>query len=154
MQVSKGDTLCLGKSTQFFASGASTYVWMPSTGLNNASIANPVATPTSTTNYRVVGKDDKSCFKDTGYVPVKVYPIPTVDAGSDKTINVGQTLDLDPILSPDVINIVWTPISGIFRNRFPGITVKPPQTTEYTICLLYTSPSPRDRTRSRMPSSA
>lgn len=34
---------------------------------------------------------------------------------------------------PDVINIVWTPISGIFRNRFPGITVKPPQTTEYTI---------------------
>ena len=133
MQVSKGDTLCLGKSTQFFASGASTYVWTPSTGLNNASIANPVATPTSTTNYMVVGKDDKSCFKDTGYVPVKVYPIPTVDAGSDKTINVGQTLDLDPILSPDVINIVWTPISGIFRNRFPGITVKPPQTTEYTI---------------------
>ena len=26
--------------------------------------------------------------------------------------------------------------------------------TLYTICLLYTSPSPRDRTRSRMPSSA
>ena len=25
---------------------------------------------------------------------------------------------------------------------------------EYFICLLYTSPSPRDRTRSRMPSSA
>ena len=25
---------------------------------------------------------------------------------------------------------------------------------EYTNCLLYTSPSPRDRTRSRMPSSA
>ena len=25
---------------------------------------------------------------------------------------------------------------------------------EYTVCLLYTSPSPRDRTRSRMPSSA
>ena len=26
--------------------------------------------------------------------------------------------------------------------------------THYSICLLYTSPSPRDRTRSRMPSSA
>ena len=25
---------------------------------------------------------------------------------------------------------------------------------EYPVCLLYTSPSPRDRTRSRMPSSA
>ena len=28
------------------------------------------------------------------------------------------------------------------------------QATVTTICLLYTSPSPRDRTRSRMPSSA
>ena len=26
--------------------------------------------------------------------------------------------------------------------------------TDITVCLLYTSPSPRDRTRSRMPSSA
>jgi gliding motility-associated-like protein len=66
-------------------------------------------------------------------VPVKVHPIPTVDAGSDKTINVGQALDLDPILSSDVINTVWSPTSGVFRNRFPGITVKPPQTTEYTV---------------------
>ena len=29
-----------------------------------------------------------------------------------------------------------------------------PKVTKYGICLLYTSPSPRDRTRSRMPSSA
>ena len=29
-----------------------------------------------------------------------------------------------------------------------------PDRKEYRICLLYTSPSPRDRTRSRMPSSA
>ena len=28
------------------------------------------------------------------------------------------------------------------------------QTSSYRACLLYTSPSPRDRTRSRMPSSA
>jgi len=29
-----------------------------------------------------------------------------------------------------------------------------PHLGDYTPCLLYTSPSPRDRTRSRMPSSA
>ncbi|MGI8581538.1 MAG: PKD domain-containing protein [Chitinophagaceae bacterium] len=133
MQASKGDTLCKGKSTQFFASGANTYVWSPSSGLNNSTSPNPVATPLSTTNYMVVGKDDKGCFKDSAFVPVKVHPIPTVDAGSDKTINVGQALDLDPILSSDVVNTVWSPTSGVFRNRFPGITVKPPQTTEYTV---------------------
>ena len=29
-----------------------------------------------------------------------------------------------------------------------------PDSGKYIVCLLYTSPSPRDRTRSRMPSSA
>ena len=44
--------------------------------------------------------------------------------------------------------------------RAESIGVRPPsfrQITEFSennICLLYTSPSPRDRTRSRMPSSA
>ena len=37
----------------------------------------------------------------------------------------------------------------------PGFTITTDVCTEYnTFCLLYTSPSPRDRTRSRMPSSA
>ena len=36
----------------------------------------------------------------------------------------------------------------IFKELFTGFNEK------YDICLLYTSPSPRDRTRSRMPSSA
>ena len=133
LKVGKGDTLCVGESSKIFASGASTYVWSPSAGLSNATIADPVATPSVTTNYMVVGKDDKGCFKDSAFVPMKVYPIPTVNAGSDKTINVGQTLDLDPVLSPDVTGTVWTPTSAIFRNRFPGITVKPPLTTEYTV---------------------
>jgi len=34
------------------------------------------------------------------------------------------------------------------------ILVKEGATEEWMTCLLYTSPSPRDRTRSRMPSSA
>ena len=35
-----------------------------------------------------------------------------------------------------------------------NIDQEPNTPTKYGICLLYTSPSPRDRTRSRMPSSA
>ena len=37
-----------------------------------------------------------------------------------------------------------------FENGFNGVINNKP----YIICLLYTSPSQRDRTRSRMPSSA
>ncbi len=40
-------------------------------------------------------------------------------------------------------------IKEFYKDRALSIFVRPP-----SICLLYTSPSPRDRTRSRMPSSA
>ena len=41
---------------------------------------------------------------------------------------------------------------GIYPEK--TIIQKESYTTMFTACLLYTSPSPRDRTRSRMPSSA
>ena len=39
-------------------------------------------------------------------------------------------------------------------EKFGEILVPTEQIVELRSCLLYTSPSPRDRTRSRMPSSA
>ena len=40
------------------------------------------------------------------------------------------------------------------QSFVPTSFTQPVLTGEFTACLLYTSPSPRDRTRSRMPSSA
>ena len=133
MRLANGDTICQGRSVKLNAAGASTYIWSPSRGLSNPNIAQPVATPLITTTYMVIGTDDKGCFKDTGYVPIKVWLNPTVNAGADKTINVGESVDLLPRISNDVIIANWTPTSGVFRNNFPGITVRPMQTTEYTI---------------------
>ena len=45
------------------------------------------------------------------------------------------------------MKFVWPPISKALEERKQKIA-------EGLSCLLYTSPSPRDRTRSRMPSSA
>ena len=46
----------------------------------------------------------------------------------------------------------WFKAGGWIHSSVPSIPVS--GNHEYTNCLLYTSPSPRDRTRSRMPSSA
>ncbi len=127
------DTLCRGSSTTLTASGAFRYDWSPSTGLSNTNTAVTVASPVVTTTYRVIGTDDKNCFSDTAYIPITVFDIPTVEAGPDKIINVGQQLDLVPLISPDVITADWSPTSGGFRSEFPGITVKPRETTTYTV---------------------
>jgi len=43
------------------ASGAATYSWTPATGLDNAAVANPTATPAATTMYTVTGTDVNGC---------------------------------------------------------------------------------------------
>ncbi|MEO5890202.1 MAG: PKD domain-containing protein [Ferruginibacter sp.] len=133
IKYSKPDTLCKGQNVKLFASGSDRYQWSPSTGLNSSTIALPVANPDTTTNYRVIGTDNFGCFRDTGYVGIKVYPIPTVNAGADKTINIGQSLDLVPVISSDVTTVTWSPTGNIFRNTYPAISIKPNQTTEYTV---------------------
>jgi len=133
MTVGKGDTLCKGEAARLVVGNAKSYIWTPALGLNDPTSATPVATPLLTTIYKVVGSDDKGCFKDTAFIPVIVYPYPVVNAGVDKTIAVGSTIDLIPTTSSDVTKINWSPTSGIFRSNPPSITVKPNQTTEYTV---------------------
>ncbi len=51
IEAGNDGTICNGESFQLQASGASGYIWTPSTGLSATNISNPVATPTITTTY-------------------------------------------------------------------------------------------------------
>jgi gliding motility-associated-like protein len=133
--ASRKDSLCMGSSLRISANGAYSYTWSPSTGLDNPTSATPMASPSTTITYQVVGTDDKGCFKDTAYVPIIVFDIPRVEAGADRTINVGQSIDLIPQVSADVIDARWSPTGSIFRDIFPGVTVKPNATTTYTVLV-------------------
>ena len=53
--TTSNQTICPGNSANLSASGATSYVWTPGATLNNTGIANPVATPASTTTYSVTG---------------------------------------------------------------------------------------------------
>ena len=132
--VSEKDTLCVGQTVQIFAKGADKYIWSPTSAINNGTLPNPIVSPTITTTYRVVGLDSKNCFSDTGYVPVQVYEYPKVIAGENKTINVGSTITITPIVSPDATSIIWTPSVGILNSDKNGVvTLMPKQTTTYNI---------------------
>ncbi len=51
-------SICPGASVQLEASGGTSYLWSPATGLSDASIPNPVASPAETTLYTVEVIDD------------------------------------------------------------------------------------------------
>jgi gliding motility-associated-like protein len=124
--------MCVGASKVFTTSGAIFYDWSPSIGLNTITGPTVIATPPNTTNYRVIGRDSSNCFSDSAYFFVKVYPKPTINAGPDKTINVGQSVVLTPTIT-DVTDVTWTPTATIVGTSFPSVTVKPNVDTKYKV---------------------
>ena len=55
------DITCTEPSAHLTALGAQNYSWMPTEGLDNANIANPVASPQNSTVYILTGKDQNGC---------------------------------------------------------------------------------------------
>lgn len=136
MLAAPNDTICSGKQVQLYARNADRYLWYPSAGLNNANIANPVASPNTTTMYTVVGYDASHCFTDTAQILITVGPIPTVQAGADIQVATGTQVVLTPnITNGPVSNISWTPSSGLSCNDclHPVLTVT--QNTSYVISV-------------------
>ena len=134
LQVNPGDTICLGESVRLFASGSQRYSWQPSAGLNDPNSASPQASPLSSTLYSVTATDSANCFVDTASVFIKVFPIPTVEAGPDQTIEVGSTgVQLHAIGSPDVVLWKWSPSPGLSCIDCPDPNAAPKQTTQYTV---------------------
>ncbi len=62
-----------------------TYSWSPSTGLNNAAIANPVATPLVTTIYTLTVTDSKGCTRSLS-ITIKVLPLSAALCGQGNNI--------------------------------------------------------------------
>ncbi|MGV3538676.1 MAG: FG-GAP repeat domain-containing protein, partial [Rufibacter sp.] len=92
--------ICKGNSTQLggapTASGLDpvyTYEWSPAAGLNNTTVANPIATPAATTEYRVIVKS-ASCPADTAYVTVTVNIPPPSGAITQYNIFAGEQVTL------------------------------------------------------------
>lgn len=133
LKVGSGDTLCYGESFRLAADNAEMYHWTPSAGLDNDQVKAPLAKPTQTTVYQVVGSDVVGCFTDTAHVNVVVYPIPTVDAGADKTLAVGSGVQIDAKVSADATTLRWQPSAGLSCANCPNPVASPKQTTVYQL---------------------
>jgi hypothetical protein len=63
-------TIMAGDSAQLHASGGTSYSWSPSTALSNSNIANPKASPSSTTQYVVTITNGSCIQRDTLVITV------------------------------------------------------------------------------------
>ncbi len=126
-------TICEKGSAQLNASGnASSYKWT-GPGLNNTNIPNPIAMPTTTTTYQVVGYSSNVCKNDTAYVTVTIDPTPTVNAGPDITVNAGTPVQLKAVASPTVTNYNWKPSFNLDCINCPSPKFNADKTTQFVV---------------------
>jgi hypothetical protein len=64
------DTMCIGQSVTLTATGASAYIWTPSTALSDSMSATVSANPDSTITYTISGKDTNDCISSTTFTLV------------------------------------------------------------------------------------
>ena len=133
VSISGIKTICNGESTTLTASGASSYVWIPSGSLDNSSIANPVATPTTSTNYFVTGTDVNGCTGTSTY-SVTVKTNPGIGVSGIKTICNGKSTTLS---ASGASSYVWSPSGSLSNSTIANPVADPTSSTTYTIIGTY-----------------
>jgi len=131
--IASNDTsICEGASAKLFASGGAKYEWSPSAGLDNTSIANPTATPTITTKYKVLVSSG-TCI-DSAFVTVSILPPPTANAGEDKPICIGESTQIG-IPAEAGNSYSWSPSTGLTSPTASQTSASPATTTTYTLTV-------------------
>lgn len=128
--ISPDITICWDMNTQISATGGIDYLWFPAATLDNANIANPIATPGITTTYNVTITDINGCIWDTSMTVITDSVSPIANAWNDTIICLG---DSGQIFASGGSSYFWTPTNTIINPNSSSPIVFPSQNTQYTV---------------------
>ncbi len=128
--TSATETVCAGASVQLNAGGGAAFSWLPATGLNNAQIPDPVATPSESILY-VVTVSNGDCV-DTASVFITVHPLLEGSAGEDVVICFGEEVTLNAVGGE---TYAWSSDATLNNANIQNPEASPLQTTIYTVII-------------------
>jgi hypothetical protein len=121
-----------------------TYSWSPTEGLDDPTLANPIASPTSTTTYTLTVTDSASAQATDEVLVTYTVPPLVADAGVDKSVfssspsvMIGGTPAASggsPGISPPY-TYSWSPSEGLDDPTLANPTASPTSTTTYTLTV-------------------
>jgi gliding motility-associated-like protein len=138
--INADTAICTGKSVQIQANAWSAdgsdaeYLWIPSTGLSNAHIRNPLATPAVTTTYSLVITPN-ACFSDTLQFTVLVAPYPDLSiTPPNSTVVAGTMVPMVATVNNGVIitSYAWSPSNTLSCEACYNTIATPTVNTTYT----------------------
>lgn len=130
-------TICPGGSAQLDATGAVSYEWSPPDGLSCTNCPNPVASPSKTTMYKVVGTDTLGC-KATDSVMVylaNVPYIPNISIDTSLCIDGEAKIKLNNLSPISNYQYLWSPATGLDNPKSLGATATITGDITYTLTI-------------------
>lgn len=130
LEVASDTGVCPPAHVQLWASGASQYTWSPAYGLDHSDIANPVATPVTSTRYTAIGRNQYNCV-DSMHVMVDVYPEAIVSIPDSVSIWPGESYQISP--DGNCLYFQWFPTSGLNSGTISNPIAQPEVRTRYFV---------------------
>jgi hypothetical protein len=123
-------TICIGANASLTASGANTYTWNPTTGLNATTGASITASPSTNTTYTVSATNTNGCVgTQTIAVTVNALPVITINPASP-AICIGTSTSLT---ASGANSYTWSPNTGLNATNSANVIANPTATTIYTV---------------------
>lgn len=130
LTASPDTSICENETVQLSVSGALTYQWSNASLLNDATIANPIATPVTSTNFTVLGIDANGCSA-TDLVRIVVNPIPNGSVSPDQHICIGSGVEL---VASGGSHYLWSPNDGTLdETDVAAVIARPVVDAEYIV---------------------
>ncbi|MEQ9063717.1 MAG: PKD domain-containing protein [Vicingaceae bacterium] len=113
-----------------------TYHWFPSSTLDSANAANPIACPLASINSYVVTVEDGNACMNSDTVVVTMLPSAIAKAGNDVEVCINDTVQIGTALIEGQ-TYLWTPSNGLNDNNIPSPFASPDSTTVYQVSVSY-----------------
>ncbi len=123
--------ICKDGSLQLSAAGGDIYSWLPASGLSNATIANPVASPSTTTDYTVTITESTCNQTQSLTTRLTIMPSPVINAVKSNDIDCSN--DRSQLNVSGASQYSWSPATTLSNSSISNPVATPLTTTEYVV---------------------
>ena len=131
INLGSNQSVCTNSTVQLNAPVGYSYQWLPIAGLDNANIANPIATVINDIEYVATISDALGCSSSDS-IFITAHPLPQISFTADTALCENSCITLQPIVGGNLQNIIWSPTSTLNDSSIYNPTACPISGTLYT----------------------
>ena len=129
--VNAGNDTVICKNALAYLKGKidQTSIWHPGKSLNDSTVANPIASPVTSTTYTLITTGTNGC-SNSDSVKVVILPLPLINAGPDEIVCKNKPVQL---VATGGVAYVWHPGKSLTDSTVYNPIANPVITTNYVV---------------------